>query len=278
VTIRSARGRDGRAALRAGLATAWLLAGPWLFAGATPAPPRPADPAAPAQGRAAEHPGAFRVVPPRPLDELRREARAASPPPERGPFRSADLVPIDSLDPGIRLDIRYATSDNFLGAPVYGAARALLQRPVAEALARAHRALRAHGYGLLVYDAYRPWWVTKLFWAAVPEDKHAFVANPATGSRHNRGCAVDLTLYTLADGRAVEMPSSYDEMSERASPRYGGGSAAQRARRDRLRRAMEAQGFTVFATEWWHFDHRSWREYRLLNLPLDLPATSRSAP
>ena len=99
--------------------------------------------------------------------------------------------------------------------------------------------------------------------------KARLLANPAKGSRHNRGCAVDLTLYTLADRRAVEMPSTYDEMTERASPRYGGGTAAQRARRDLLRRAMEAQGFKVFASEWWHFDHHLWREYPILNLPFE---------
>ena len=224
--------------------------------------------AAEARPRGSESPGAFRVVPLRSLAELRREALAASPPRESGRFRSADLVPIESLDPSIHTEIRYATSENFLGTPVYAAARALLQRPVAEALVRAHRALRADGYGLLIFDAYRPWWVTKLFWDAVPPGKRAFVANPLRGSRHNRGCAVDLTLYALADGRAVEMPSAYDEMTERASPRYAGGTVAQRARRDLLRRAMERQGFRVFATEWWHFDHPLWREYPILNQPL----------
>jgi zinc D-Ala-D-Ala dipeptidase len=233
----------------------WL---PWLVAvGLTP--PLPAD----------QRPGLFRVTPLRPVAELHDAARAATPPAEPGPFRPADLVELTALDPSLRLDIRYAGYDNFLGTPVYEQARAFLQRPAAEALVRAHRALRARGYGLLVHDAYRPWWVTKLFWDATPEDKRDFVADPAKGSRHNRGCAVDLTLYRLADGRAVDMPSLYDEMTERAAPAYPGGTAEQRGHRDLLRSAMEREGFTVFESEWWHFDYRDWREYPILNLPFD---------
>jgi D-alanyl-D-alanine dipeptidase len=212
-------------------------------------------------------PGIFRITPLRPVAELRREALAVEPPAEKGPFRPVDLVELTRLEPTIRLDVRYATPDNFLSTPVYDEARAFLQRPAALALVRAHRALRSRGYGLLVHDAYRPWWVTKLFWEATPVDKREFVADPAKGSRHNRGCAVDLTLYSLADGRAVEMPSLYDEMSERAYPGYRGGTPEQRARRDLLRSAMEAQGFRVFASEWWHFDYRDWRHYPLLDLP-----------
>jgi D-alanyl-D-alanine dipeptidase len=217
--------------------------------------------------RGDERPGIFRIVPLRPVDELRREALAAAPPAEAGPFLAVDLVELTSLDPTIRLDIRYATADNFLSTPVYEEGRAFLQRPAAEALVRAHRALREKGFGLLIHDAYRPWWVTRVFWDATPADKREFVADPAKGSRHNRGCAVDLTLYTLADGRPVVMPSLYDEMSQRASPRYAGGAPDARARRDLLRSAMEAQGFTVFESEWWHFDHRDWRRYPILNVP-----------
>ncbi len=216
---------------------------------------------------AQERPAFFRIVPLRPVEELRREARTAAPPQEKGPFRKSDLVELTSLDPTIRLDVRYATPDNFLGTAVYEEARAFLQRPAAEALLRAHRALRARGYGLLIHDAYRPWWVTKVFWEATPVEKREFVADPAKGSRHNRGCAVDLTLYALADGRAAVMPSLYDEMSERASPRYAGGTPDERARRELLRAAMEAEGFAVFESEWWHFDHQLWREYPILNVP-----------
>ncbi|HXK11991.1 MAG TPA: M15 family metallopeptidase [Vicinamibacteria bacterium] len=218
------------------------------------------------QRRADERSGIFRITPLRPVAELRREALAARPPVEKGPFRPADLVELTSVDPTLRLDVRYATPDNFLSTPVYEEARAFLQRPAAEALRRAHLALRQKGFGLLVHDAYRPWWVTKLFWEATPREKREFVADPAQGSRHNRGCAVDLTLCGLADGRPVEMPSLYDEMSERARPGYRGGTPDERARRDLLRSEMEKEGFTVFESEWWHFDYREWREYPILNL------------
>lgn len=199
-----------------------------------------------------------------------------APPREAGHFREADLVELVSLDPTIRLDIRYATPSNFLGRPVYTQARAFLQRPAAEALVRAHRALGEKGYGLLVFDGYRPWSVTKLFWDLTPPEKHDFVANPAKGSKHNRGCAVDLSLYDLATGREVEMPSAYDEMTERASPSYGGGTPEQGARRDLLRAAMEKEGFTVEPNEWWHFNYRDWPEYPILDLPFERLATGGS--
>src|SRR5207249_691744 len=124
------------------------------------------------------------------------------PPKESGKFRKPDLVEIIKLDPTIRLDIRYATTNNFLHRPVYSQAKAFLQRPAAEALLRAHQALKPKGYGLLVFDGYRPWSVTKIFWdsASEAERKIEFVANPQKGSRHNRGCAVDLSLYELKSG------------------------------------------------------------------------------
>jgi D-alanyl-D-alanine dipeptidase len=207
----------------------------------------------------------FRIEPVRPVRELQQEAARLQPPAEAGPFERVDLVSLGELDPRIRLDIRYATGRNFLGVPVYTQARAFLQRPAAVALLRAHRALLAQGYGLLIHDAYRPWSVTWIFWEATPKDKRDFVADPAQGSRHNRGCAVDLTLYDLASGQAVEMPSLYDEMSERAYPDYAGGTPQQRRLRDLLRAAMEAEGFSVFDKEWWHFDYKDWRQYRIGN-------------
>ena len=192
--------------------------------------------------------------------------QAATPPREEGTFRPADLVELAPLDPGIRLDIRYATAHNFVGRPVYTEARAFLQRPAAEALLRAHRSLKDKGYGLLIFDGYRPWSVTKLFWEVVPREKRDFVANPAKGSKHNRGCAVDLTLYDLRTGREVEMPSPYDDMTERASPDYAGGTPEPRAHRDLLRAAMEKQGFAVEPNEWWHFNYKDWPSYPILDI------------
>src|SRR5215211_9536902 len=169
-----------------------------------------------------------------------------APPHEPRPFREPDLVELRRLDRSIKLDVRYATANNFTGRAVYTEARAFLQRPAAEALVRASRALRKKGYGLTVFDGYRPWSVTKLFWEITPADKKQFVADPAKGSRHNRGCAVDLTLYELKTGRQVSMPGEYDEMSERSHINYASGSSEQRRLRDLLRAAMEAEGFTPY--------------------------------
>jgi len=211
----------------------------------------------------------LRVTPVRSVDSLRTEALAASPPAEAGPFVPNDLVELVRLEPSIKLEIRYATTNNFLGTRFYDEARAFLQRPAAEALVRAHRALRQQGYGLLIHDAYRPWYVTKMFWDATPLDRRWLVADPAQGSRHNRGSAVDLTLYDLATGRPVEMPSTYDESTDRAYAEYPGGTTRQRWHRALLRRAMEAEGFGFNAREWWHFDHSTWRSYAITNVPFD---------
>lgn len=212
--------------------------------------------------------GIFRITPVRPVAELRAEALRATPPKEEGK-RAPDLAELVKLDSGIKLDIRYATSDNFLSTPVYTQARAFMQRPAAEALVRVHKKLRPQGYGLIIHDAYRPWYVTKVFWDATPADKHIFVANPAEGSKHNRGCAVDLSLYDVKTGRTVEMPGVYDEMTERSYSNYTGGTDEQRHRRRALRQAMESEGFIVNPEEWWHFDFRAWREYPILNTPFE---------
>jgi D-alanyl-D-alanine dipeptidase len=217
----------------------------------------------------------FRITPVRPVEELRREALAARPPRETGSFREPELVDVTALDPTIRLDVRYATENNFMGARFYDQPRAFLQRPAAEALARASRRLRERGYGLLVHDAYRPWYVTRMFWDATPDSQKVFVADPASGSRHNRGAAVDLSLYDLETGRPVEMPSGYDEFSPRAYPDYPGGTSRQRWHRELLREAMEAEGFSVYDAEWWHFDFRDWRSYPIQNLTFDRISPAR---
>lgn len=209
--------------------------------------------------------GQLKITPVRPVPELIQEALRATPPEEPPGLRAPDLVELISLDSTIQLDIRYATTNNFAGTVFYSQARAFLQRPAAEALVGAHRWLKQRGYGLLIHDGYRPWYVTRTFWDAVPDSVHWMVANPAQGSRHNRGSAVDLSLYDLATGRPVEMPGTYDEATRRSFPNYPGGTTRQRWFRELLRTAMEAQGFSRNPEEWWHFDYKDWRRYPLLN-------------
>jgi CubicO group peptidase (beta-lactamase class C family)/D-alanyl-D-alanine dipeptidase len=207
----------------------------------------------------------FTITPVRPVAELRTEALAASPPDETGDFVETDLVELRVVDPSLRYDIRYATTNNFMRDVFYTRAMAFLQRPAADALARAHERLRAQGYGLLIHDAYRPWFVTKMFWEATPAQFRHFVADPASGSRHNRGAAVDLTMYDLATGETVQAVGGYDEFSDRSYPDYPGGTSLQRWHRELLREAMETEGFEVYEWEWWHFDYGDWRRYRIGN-------------
>lgn len=211
----------------------------------------------------------FRIVPRAPVEALRRAALAATPPAQRPGLLPADLVDVTTLDPRIHLDVRYATTDNFMGARMYTSARAFLQRPAAEALARVQRALGAQGLGLLIHDGYRPWYVTKMFWDATPTAQHMFVADPSRGSRHNRGASVDLSLYDLATGRPIAFVSGYDEFTPRASRDYPGGTSQQRWYRSLLRRAMLAEGFRPILEEWWHFDWRDWARYPVLNLTFE---------
>jgi len=209
----------------------------------------------------------LRITPVRPVEELRREALAAKPPVEAGSFKQTDLVELTMVDSTIKLDVRYAGENNFLGTRLYEQARAFLQRPAAQALARANKTIRPLGYTFLVHDAYRPWYVTKIFWDATPDSLRWLVANPAQGSKHNRGAAVDLTLYELETGKPVEMPSTYDESSTRAHATYPGGTAQQRWHRQLLRRALEHEGFVVNPLEWWHFDYKDWKNYPIINMP-----------
>src|SRR5881296_3783255 len=207
----------------------------------------------------------LRLTPVQPVAELLRVDRPLTPPAESGAFLMPDLVEPAALDASIHLDIRYASTNNFLGSVFYSSAHAFLQRPAALALVRAARALRARGYGLLIHDAYRPWYVTKVFWDATPAASRWLVADPAKGSKHNRGAAVDITLYDLKTGAPVEMPSTYDEATPRAHADFPGGTSLQRWHRALLRRVLERQGFTANPSEWWHFDFRDWARYPILN-------------
>ena len=211
----------------------------------------------------------FKITPVKPINELRREAEKSNPPLENSKSDKFDLVEIKNIDKSIKYDIRYASENNFMGSKFYKTSNAFLQRPAAEALKRVNEKLRSYGFGLLIHDAYRPWYVTKMFWDATPEDKKIFVANPQNGSRHNRGCAVDLTLYELSTGSPVEMISGYDEFTDRAFPYYYGGTTKQRWLRDLLREKMESEGFSVYEYEWWHFDYKDWKKYGIGNLKFE---------
>ncbi|MDT9600358.1 M15 family metallopeptidase [Sphingosinicella rhizophila] len=210
------------------------------------------------------------------VSALRAAALKASPPAEPRPERDEELVDLSTLVPNIKVETRYASTNNFLGLPVYEVPGAFLQKPAAEALVEVARALEPLGYGIKVLDGYRPWHVTKMFWDATPETSHMFVADPSQGSRHNRGSAIDMTMYRLDTGEEVEMPGRYDEMSLRSYADYKGGTTRQRKERDILRREMEKQGFKVYPEEWWHFDHQDWQKYGILNLTLtELKARNR---
>lgn len=176
------------------------------------------------------------------------------------------LVELQSVSPGIRLDIVYATSMNFTGSPVYSCARCFLVRKAAERLHRVQTALAGRGLGLKVYDGYRPRSVQKILWDFCPNP--LYVADPARGSKHNRGASVDVALVD-AQGRDLPMPSGYDDFSERAHRDYSGCTPEEAKNRTILEAAMCQEGFVPYREEWWHFDDPEWEKYPLLDIPLE---------
>ena len=181
--------------------------------------------------------------------------------------KTHNLVELGKLYPSLKLDIRYATKNNFLGYPVYKEAKAFLQEEVAHALLDTDEDFKKDGYGLLIFDGYRPWSVTKIFWDETVPEKRKFVADPEKGSNHNRGSAVDLSLYDLKTGKEIKMTCGFDEFSERAYPGYSGGTLEERKMRDYLISKMERSGlFKVNAYEWWHFDYKDCENYPILDL------------
>jgi zinc D-Ala-D-Ala dipeptidase len=175
------------------------------------------------------------------------------------------LLDIQTIVPDIAMDMRYATTNNFLKQAVYSKARCLLREPVARSVMRAHESLKAQGYGLKMLDCYRPLSVQKAMWKIFPDAR--YVANPVTGSRHNRGAAVDLSLVD-AQGRDLEMPSEFDDFSERAHRNAQTMTPTARKHVKILTDALEAQGMTTIATEWWHYDGPNWRHYGILDQSL----------
>lgn len=178
-----------------------------------------------------------------------------------------DLVDLARFDPRLRLDIRYATRDNFMGRVLYPVARAVAQRPVAEALSRVQTRAEAAGYGLLIFDAYRPWRITKAMWDQTPPEKREFVADPRTGSRHNRGCSIDLSLHR--GGVEVTMPSPYDDFTPAAYRSNTTAPAEALALSRMLEEWMVAEGFVPLPNEWWHYDWAEWRRCPVMDVPLE---------
>ena len=177
----------------------------------------------------------------------------------------ARLVDIRTVNRNIRLDIRYATANNFLKRKLYSTPKCALRSSVAQKLALVQTDLEKVGLGLKVYDCYRPFSVTKQMWEVLPDPN--YVANPARGSRHNRGAAVDLTLVDRT-GKELEMPTPFDDFTTKAHRDYAGGSAQSRKNRQLLEDAMKKQGFIGITTEWWHFDSEDWQKFAILDIPL----------
>lgn len=188
----------------------------------------------------------------------------------RNTIQTHELIEIKELDPSLKLDIRYATKNNFLGRAVYKEPKAFLQKKVAEELIKINKELKNKGYALLIFDGYRPWSVTKIFWDETPIEKRNFVADPEKGSMHNRGCAVDLSLIDLKTEKEIQMPCPYDEFSERAYPSYIGGNKEDLKMRDFLISEMEKSNmFKANPYEWWHFDYKNYEKYPILDLPFE---------
>ncbi|GEM_PF-1113417 len=179
-----------------------------------------------------------------------------------------ELVDLAKFIPGIQLDLRYATRNNFMGRPLYDTPRALLRRPVAERLLKVQAALAARGIGLRIFDAYRPYSVTVEMWRSKKAGA-LYISPPSIGSQHNRGTAVDLTLFDLKTGKPLPMPTDFDEFSPRAAHAYTQLDPQRIENRRILKETMVANGFYPLLREWWHYGYRDWQRFDVLDVPLD---------
>ena len=199
----------------------------------------------------------FYIDPVKEISEL-RNISLNSPTPKLDSIDShLNLVDLKKIDNKLKLDIRYASENNFMRSKFYNSSRAFLNSEAAQNLLNAHRELEKKGYGIVIFDAYRPWYVTKMFWEGTPEALKHFVADPEKGSVHNRGCAIDIGLYDMITGKNIDMISGYDEFTERAYPNYNGGEKSKRDIRDLLISTMERNDFSVYEYEWWHFNYKN---------------------
>ncbi len=179
--------------------------------------------------------------------------------------QAAKMIDFSTLDPHVIFDIRYATKNNFTHQAVYPVARCLLRKSVAKKLLMAAKDFESRGLRLVVFDCYRPLSIQKKFWALVPDER--YVANPAKGSRHNRGAAVDVSLAD-ASGHELSMPSGFDNFTERAHRNWKGSSLKERKNMKLLESVMERHGFIGLPTEWWHFDAKGWKRFPIEDIPL----------
>ncbi|HEY0900224.1 MAG TPA: M15 family metallopeptidase [Sphingobacteriaceae bacterium] len=177
------------------------------------------------------------------------------------------LVPLNGAIPGVVYDIRYATGNNFMLEPMYDRPAAYLRLPAARALRSVQEELREQGLGLKIYDGYRPYAVTVAFYEKVKDS--VFVASPRRGSRHNRGCAVDLTIIDLKTGKELLMPTPYDDFTKKAHTDYAGVSAEAIRNRELLKKLMVKYGFQIYADEWWHYDFKDWNKFPLMDIPFE---------
>lgn len=175
------------------------------------------------------------------------------------------LLELKKHIPGLVLDIKYATIDNFMKRRMYPQARAFARKPVVLQLQKVQAELKKKGYGLKVFDAYRPYRITVAFYREA--SNKAFVANPNKGSRHNRGCAVDLTLIDLKTGKELKMPTAYDSFAEQASVTYNNLPHQIIKNREFLIQTMRKFGFRVLKNEWWHYDFNGWQAFNLMDIP-----------
>lgn len=208
----------------------------------------------------------FRFAPVSDWQALKTAADAAVMPAQLSTGQQAQLVDLAQAVPGLKFDLRYAQADNCFGQALTDDQRAFLDADVAQALAQAQQYLKPYGYGILVWEAYRPWSVSKLAYDALPTDKKSMLPAPEAGFSHNTGRSIDVSLYLLATGENAGMISGFDEPSVRQYASFAGGTTLERYRRDLLRSAMQIAGFTASETEWWHFDYGDIKGFAHLNV------------
>lgn len=178
-----------------------------------------------------------------------------------------ELINLEEFIPGIVLEIRYATTNNFTGEKIYNLARAYARKPVAESLRKIQEDLKKQGLALKIFDGYRPYSATVMFYETYHDT--TYVASPYKGSRHNRGCAMDLTIIDLKTGKELPMPTEYDSFKKEAWPTTPVADPVIRKNRKTLIDAMEKHGFKVNASEWWHFDFIGWQKFAVMDIDFE---------